>query len=58
MESPIPTFLLVATYLYAVVILGPRLMANRKPFKLKEVLFVYNGFQVVMSSWMLYEVCI
>lgn len=56
MQSPIPTILMVLTYLYTVVILGPRLMANRKPFKLKEVLVVYNGFQVLFSLYMLYEV--
>lgn len=56
MQSPVPTILMVLAYLYTVVILGPRLMANRKPFKLKEVLVIYNGFQVLFSLYMLYEV--
>lgn len=56
MHSPVPTILMVLAYLYTVVILGPRLMANRKPFKLKEVLVIYNGFQVLFSAYMLYEV--
>lgn len=58
MHSPVPTILMVLAYLYTVVILGPRLMENRKPFKLKNVLVIYNGFQVLFSAYMLYEVSI
>ncbi|ENN71674.1 elongation of very long chain fatty acids protein 7 [Dendroctonus ponderosae] len=54
-QSPVPTILMVLTYLYVILWLGPRLMANRKPFKLKEVLFVYNGAQVLLSLYMFYE---
>ncbi|KAK1129255.1 hypothetical protein K0M31_020384 [Melipona bicolor] len=56
MDSPIPTFLIVLLYLYGVTILGPRVMANRKPFKLRGTLVAYNAFQVVFSLGMLYEV--
>ncbi|KAB0795173.1 hypothetical protein PPYR_12012 [Photinus pyralis] len=55
MHSPVPTLLMVVTYLYAVIILGPRIMRDRKPFKLREILIVYNGFQVLFSIFMLYE---
>ncbi|GLV34260.1 uncharacterized protein CBL_00191 [Carabus blaptoides fortunei] len=55
MSSPVPTILMVLAYLYIVVILGPRIMANRKPFKLRSVLIAYNGFQVIFSSIMLWE---
>ncbi|XP_066245564.1 very long chain fatty acid elongase 7-like [Euwallacea similis] len=55
MHTPIPTVLMVLTYLYTILWLGPRLMANYKPFKLKEVLFVYNGAQVLLSLYMFYE---
>ncbi|KAL1506188.1 hypothetical protein ABEB36_005595 [Hypothenemus hampei] len=55
MQNPIPTFLIVLLYLYVVLWLGPRLMANRKPFKLKEILFFYNGAQVLFSLYMFYE---
>lgn len=58
MDSPIPTLLMVVTYLYIVTILGPRLMANRKPFQLNQVLIVYNAFQVAFSLIMLWEVSI
>lgn len=56
MDSPIPTFLIVLLYLYGVTILGPRVMANRKPFKLRGTLVAYNAFQVIFSLGMLYEV--
>jgi hypothetical protein len=56
MDSPIPTMLMVAVYLYLVVILGPRLMANRKPFQLNSVLVAYNAAQVIFSIAMLWEV--
>ncbi|KAL1464440.1 hypothetical protein WDU94_004089 [Cyamophila willieti] len=56
MESPIPTVIMVGIYLYIVIFLGPWLMANRKPFKLKTVLVVYNAAQVIFSLAMLWEV--
>lgn len=56
MDSPIPTLLMVVTYLYTVTILGPRLMANRKPFQLNRILIAYNAFQVAFSFIMLWEV--
>ncbi|XP_033335532.1 very long chain fatty acid elongase AAEL008004 [Megalopta genalis] len=55
MDSPIPTILIVLLYLYIVTIFGPRVMANRKPFKLRGALLAYNAFQVVFSLGMLYE---
>lgn len=56
MDSPIPTILIVLLYLYGIVIFGPRMMANRKPYKLNGILVAYNAFQVVFSLGMLYEV--
>lgn len=56
MSSPIPTIIMVLTYLYVVLLLGPWLMANRKPFKLKNVLIFYNGAQVLASLYMFSEV--
>jgi len=43
-------------YLYLVLVLGPRLMANRKPLQLNAVLVVYNAIQVIFSVFMLWEV--
>jgi len=56
MDSPVPTILIVLLYLYVVVIFGPRMMANRKPYKLRGILVAYNAFQVVFSLEMMYEV--
>ncbi|XP_046669192.1 elongation of very long chain fatty acids protein AAEL008004-like [Homalodisca vitripennis] len=55
MSSPIPTVAMVAAYLYVVIFLGPRVMANRKPFKLNNILIVYNAAQVIFSLVMLWE---
>ncbi|XP_019870257.1 elongation of very long chain fatty acids protein AAEL008004 [Aethina tumida] len=55
MQSPLPTITMVVTYLYVILILGPRLMRDRKPYKLREVLIAYNGAQVLYSLFMLYE---
>ncbi|VVC25764.1 ELO family [Cinara cedri] len=55
MSSPLPTALICATYVFTVKIAGPRLMANRKPMELRNVLIFYNLFQVIFSSWLFYE---
>lgn len=36
-------------------VVGPKLMENRKPFKLKKVLIIYNFLQVLFSTWLFYE---
>lgn len=56
MQSPIPTIMMVVIYLYVILIAGPKMMENRKPLHLRETLIVYNGAQVLYSSYMLYEV--
>lgn len=56
MDSPFPTLIMVITYLYIVTYLGPKVMANRKPFKLNNILVLYNAGQVVFSFVMLWEV--
>ncbi|XP_077285173.1 very long chain fatty acid elongase AAEL008004 [Arctopsyche grandis] len=54
-ETPIPTAAVVLAYLAAVTIIIPQYMANRKPFRLKNTLIIYNAFQVLLSSYMFYE---
>lgn len=56
MQSPIPMSLILLCYLSFVLYLGPRLMANRKPFQLKEAMIVYNFFLVALSIYIVYEV--
>ncbi|VVC25765.1 Hypothetical protein CINCED_3A017549 [Cinara cedri] len=55
MSSPLPTALICATYVFTVKVAGPRLMANRKPMELRNILIAYNLFQVIFSSWLFYE---
>ncbi|XP_033212832.1 elongation of very long chain fatty acids protein AAEL008004-like isoform X3 [Belonocnema kinseyi] len=55
MSSPFPTLFACLSYVYIVKVLGPKLMENRKPFQLQNVLIFYNLFQVVFSSWLFYE---
>jgi len=55
MSSPGLQTLIVAAYLLFVTFLGPRLMENRKAFKLKECMMVYNFSVVALSIYMIYE---
>ncbi|KAM6985116.1 very long chain fatty acid elongase 7-like [Aplochiton taeniatus] len=55
MESPVPQTIIIATYIYFVTTLGPRLMENRKPFQLKNAMIVYNFSIVAFSLYMIYE---
>lgn len=56
--SPVPGITILAAYLYFVISWGPRYMANRKPFKLENVLIFYNLIQVAVSVFLFYEVSI
>ncbi|XP_017867595.1 PREDICTED: elongation of very long chain fatty acids protein AAEL008004 isoform X3 [Drosophila arizonae] len=55
MSSPFPTLAVCLTYVYLVKVLGPRLMENRKPLHLQNLLVMYNALQVVFSAWLFYE---
>ncbi|KAJ1526916.1 hypothetical protein ONE63_008465 [Megalurothrips usitatus] len=56
MGSPFTTAAICLTYVYIVKVAGPRLMENRKPFNLRNVLIYYNLFQVLFSTWLFYEI--
>lgn len=56
MSSPFPTLAICLTYAYFVKVIGPKIMENRKPYQLRQVLIWYNLFQVIYSSWLFYEV--
>lgn len=56
MSSPLPQTIIIATYIYFVTSLGPRIMENRKPLDLKGVLILYNFGVVALSVYMIYEV--
>lgn len=36
---------------FALFLLGPKLMKNRKPFELNSLMTMYNLFQVVMNTY-------
>lgn len=57
MSSPFPTIFISLFYAYFVKVLGPKLMENRKPFNLRKIMLFYNLFQVILSTWLFYEVC-
>ena len=56
METPLPTLTMVGIYLAWVIVIGPMYMENRKPMNLRKTLIYYNGFQVLLSAYMFYEV--
>nr|CAD7427539.1 unnamed protein product [Timema monikensis] len=55
MSSPFPTLAICLSYVYLTKFAGPKLMENRKPFELRNVLIAYNLFQVIFSTWLFYE---
>lgn len=56
MQSPLEmTFILLAYVVFAVSV-GPRVMANRKPFGLKSAMIVYNLSMVLLNGYLVYEV--
>ncbi|KAF5287807.1 hypothetical protein FQR65_LT12175 [Abscondita terminalis] len=55
MSSPFPTLCICLSYAYFVKVIGPKIMENRKPFNLKNILIVYNLAQVLFSTWLFYE---
>nr|XP_005990762.1 PREDICTED: elongation of very long chain fatty acids protein 7 isoform X3 [Latimeria chalumnae] len=55
MSSPLPQTVIIGAYIYFVTSLGPKLMENRKPFDLKQIMVVYNFSMVAFSLYMCYE---
>lgn len=56
MGSPLLMTSILLTYVYFVLSLGPRIMANRKPFQLRGFMVVYNFSLVALSLYIVYEV--
>lgn len=54
--SPVPGLTILGAYLYFILSWGPRYMANRKPYKLENILIAYNLIQVIVSTYIFYEV--
>uniref|UniRef100_A0A9L0IM71 Elongation of very long chain fatty acids protein n=1 Tax=Equus asinus TaxID=9793 RepID=A0A9L0IM71_EQUAS len=55
MGSPLLMTSILLTYVYFVLSLGPRIMANRKPFQLRSFMIVYNFSLVALSLYIVYE---
>ncbi|KAG5214657.1 hypothetical protein R6Z07F_000221 [Ovis aries] len=55
MGSPLLMTSILLTYVYFVLSLGPRIMANRKPFQLRGFMVVYNFSLVALSLYIVYE---
>ncbi|KAL6068563.1 hypothetical protein STEG23_000966 [Scotinomys teguina] len=55
MGSPLLITSILLTYVYFVLSLGPRIMANRKPFQLRGFMIVYNFSLVILSLYIVYE---
>lgn len=55
MESPVNMSAILLGYLFFVLYAGPKFMANRKPFQLKEAMIVYNLSLVALSVYIVYE---
>lgn len=56
MQSPVEMTLVLLAYVVFAVSVGPRLMANRKPFGLNSAMIVYNLSMVLLNGYIVYEV--
>ncbi|KAL5243380.1 hypothetical protein ACI65C_010790 [Semiaphis heraclei] len=54
MRSPVPVFSIVAVYLLFILKIGPNMMKNREPYRLKHIMLVYNLFQTGYNAFILY----
>jgi len=55
MYSVWPTAIGCLAYVYFCKVLGPRFMADRKPYQLKGIILAYNLFQTLFSFWGFYQ---
>lgn len=56
MRSPVQTLIILFAYHYFVNDLGPRLMKDRKPFKLYYPMMLYNWLQIGINGWFVFKV--
>uniref|UniRef100_A0A7N8WML4 Elongation of very long chain fatty acids protein 1 n=1 Tax=Mastacembelus armatus TaxID=205130 RepID=A0A7N8WML4_9TELE len=55
MQSPIEMTTILAAYAFFSVYVGPRWMANRKPFHLNTAMIIYNLSMVLLNAYIVYE---
>lgn len=56
MSTPWPVLSILIAYLLFVLKLGPKIMENREPFKIKRILMVYNIVQTIYNIFIVSEV--
>lgn len=56
MGSIWPVTIILASYLYFVLKIGPEIMKYRNPFNIDRIVMVYNALQVVFSAYLVREV--
>ncbi|KAG5675216.1 hypothetical protein PVAND_005140 [Polypedilum vanderplanki] len=55
MSSPAPTIVICLCYVYSVKVLLPKFMQDRKPYKLRKTIVVYNLLQAMFSFYLFIE---
>lgn len=55
MKDPFAGLCILVGYLYFVKSLGPRLMQDRKPFKLDGIMKIYNILQIFLCGWIVFD---
>ncbi|XP_017277851.1 elongation of very long chain fatty acids protein 1a isoform X1 [Kryptolebias marmoratus] len=55
MQSPIQMTSILVAYIFFSVYVGPRMMANRKPFGLNRAMITYNLCMVSLNAYIVYE---
>uniref|UniRef100_A0A2S2P5M5 Elongation of very long chain fatty acids protein n=1 Tax=Schizaphis graminum TaxID=13262 RepID=A0A2S2P5M5_SCHGA len=58
MSTPWPVLSILIAYLLFVLKLGPKMMENREPFKIKRIMMVYNIVQTIYNIFIVSEVFI
>ncbi|CAG2058889.1 unnamed protein product [Timema podura] len=52
--SPVYVLVIVALYLFFVLVAGPKFMENRRPYNLKKIITAYNILQVLANAYLFY----
>ncbi|XP_076601299.1 elongation of very long chain fatty acids protein 1a [Chaetodon auriga] len=55
MQGPLQMTSILLAYVFFALYVGPRLMANRKPFHLNTAMIVYNLSMVLLNGYIVYE---
>lgn len=56
MSTPWPIMIILTGYLLFVLKIGPKIMENREPFKLKYLMMAYNLTQTLYNLFIVSEV--